>query len=603
MFLKRKPDFSGYATKNNIKCSDGRVIRRGAFKDCDGITVPLVWQHFHDSPKNILGHAVLENRKDGVYAYGYFNDSTDAKRAKQNVQHGDIKMMSIWANELIEKAQNVLHGMIREVSLVMHGANPGAMIENVSFSHGDSSFESDDDIIIYSGLEFDTTICHSDDDYDEDDEVDDDYDYDEDDEADDVRHSSRPSNRDKKPKTLSHEDLDIEKVLNSMTPEQKGVLDMLVAAALEEGDYDEEGDNDMRHNLFDKNGSDPENVICHDDLCAAIKDGERYGSMRESFIQHGITNLNYLFPDAKTVGETPQLIARDTGWVSKVMGAVHHSPFSRIKSIFADLTEDDARAKGYIKGNMKKEEFFTLMKRTTSPKTVYKKQKMDRDDIIDITEMNAIAFLKWEMRFMLDEELARAFLVGDGRLSSSEDKINEDNIRPIYKDNDLFTIHHPISVLSTASEDDKAKAFIRGAVKSRKKYKGSGNPTMYMTEDLLADCLLLTDENGRDLYDSVEQLCKKLRVKEIITVPVMENQSRTDSTGKSFELMGIIVNLDDYNVGADKGGEINMFDDFDIDYNKEIYLIETRCSGALIKPYSAIAIEAPKPGNGTPVNG
>lgn len=552
-------DFSGWATRNDLKCSDGRVIRRDAFKHDDGIKVPLVWNHQHNDPRNVLGHAWLENRPEGVYTYGFFNDSESGEIGKILVKHGDICALSIYANQLQQRGCDVLHGEIREVSLVHAGANPGAFIDSM-LKHGE---DSDDEAIIYTGM----------------------------------------------PLYLSHSDEEktVADVINSMTEEQKNVMYAMIGQAMDdqgESDPESEDDNDddskggtntMKHNVFDKDDRQKENVLIHSDgsevsseeISTIFGDIKRYGSLKDSVLAHGIDNVDYLFPDAQTLANTPEFIQRDTGWVKKVMSGVHHTPFSRIKSIFADITEDDARAKGYFKGKLKKEEVFGLLKRTTTPTTVYKKQKMDRDDVVDITDFDVVAWLKSEMRMMLDEELARAYLIGDGRLASSDDKINEQNIRPILKDEELYTIQAIVSVQSSATEDDKAREFIRTAIKARKNYKGSGQPTLYTTEDILTDCLLLTDTTGRDLYTDVAQLAKKLRVKEIVTVPVMEGVNGKNGGA----LMGIIVNLADYNVGADRGGAVNMFDDFDIDYNQQKYLIETRCSGALIKPYSAIALE------------
>lgn len=552
-------DFSGWATRNDLKCSDGRVIRRDAFKHDDGIKVPLVWNHQHNDPRNVLGHAWLENRPEGVYTYGFFNDSESGEIGKILVKHGDICALSIYANQLQQRGCDVLHGEIREVSLVHAGANPGAFIDSM-LKHGE---DSDDEAIIYTGM----------------------------------------------PLYLSHSDEEktVADVINSMTEEQKNVMYAMIGQAMDDqGESDPEsednndddskgGTNTMKHNVFDKDDRQKENVLIHSDgsevsseeISTIFGDIKRYGSLKDSVLAHGIDNVDYLFPDAQTLANTPEFIQRDTGWVKKVMSGVHHTPFSRIKSIFADITEDDARAKGYFKGKLKKEEVFGLLKRTTTPTTVYKKQKMDRDDVVDITDFDVVAWLKSEMRMMLDEELARAYLIGDGRLASSDDKINEQNIRPILKDEELYTIQAIVSVQSSATEDDKAREFIRTAIKARKNYKGSGQPTLYTTEDILTDCLLLTDTTGRDLYTDVAQLAKKLRVKEIVTVPVMEGVNGKNGGA----LMGIIVNLADYNVGADRGGAVNMFDDFDIDYNQQKYLIETRCSGALIKPYSAIALE------------
>ena len=582
-------DFSGWATRNDLKCSDGRVIRRDAFKHDDGIKVPLVWNHQHNDPRNVLGHAWLENRPEGVYTYGFFNDSESGEIGKILVKHGDICALSIYANQLQQRGCDVLHGEIREVSLVHAGANPGAFIDSM-LKHGE---DSDDEAIIYTGMPL--YLSHSDADKQED-------------KADDGEKKETSEKKDEpEKKTDFDEEKTVADVINSMTEEQKNVMYAMIGQAMDDqGESDPEsednndddskgGTNTMKHNVFDKDDRQKENVLVHSDgsevsseeISTIFGDIKRYGSLKDSVLAHGIDNVDYLFPDAQTLANTPEFIQRDTGWVKKVMSGVHHTPFSRIKSIFADITEDDARAKGYFKGKLKKEEVFGLLKRATTPTTVYKKQKMDRDDVVDITDFDVVAWLKSEMRMMLDEELARAYLIGDGRLASSDDKINEQNIRPILKDEELYTIQATVSVQSSATEDDKAREFIRTAIKARKNYKGSGQPTLYTTEDILTDCLLLTDTTGRDLYTDVAQLAKKLRVKEIVTVPVMEGVNGKNGGA----LMGIIVNLADYNVGADRGGAVNMFDDFDIDYNQQKYLIETRCSGALIKPYSAIALE------------
>lgn len=582
-------DFSGWATRNDLKCSDGRVIRRDAFKHDDGIKVPLVWNHQHNDPRNVLGHAWLENRPEGVYTYGFFNDSESGEIGKILVKHGDICALSIYANQLQQRGCDVLHGEIREVSLVHAGANPGAFIDSM-LKHGENS---DDEAIIYTGMPL--YLSHSDADKQED-------------KADDGEKKETSEKKDDpEKKTDSDEEKTVADVINSMTEEQKNVMYAMIGRAMDDqGESDPEsednndddskgGTNTMKHNVFDKDDRQKENVLVHSDgsevsseeISTIFGDIKRYGSLKDSVLAHGIDNVDYLFPDTQTLANTPEFIQRDTGWVKKVMSGVHHTPFSRIKSIFADITEDDARAKGYFKGKLKKEEVFGLLKRTTTSTTVYKKQKMDRDDVVDITDFDVVAWLKSEMRMMLDEELARAYLIGDGRLASSDDKINEQNIRPILKDEELYTIQATVSVQSSATEDDKAREFIRTAIKARKNYKGSGQPTLYTTEDILTDCLLLTDTTGRDLYTDVDQLAKKLRVKEIVTVPVMKGVNGKNGGA----LMGIIVNLADYNVGADRGGAVNMFDDFDIDYNQQKYLIETRCSGALIKPYSAIALE------------
>lgn len=569
-------DFSGYATRNNLKCSDGRTILKDAFKHNDGQTVPLVWNHLHNDPNNILGHALLENRNDGVYAYCKFNETESGRNAKLLVEHGDVSALSIYANQLKQNGTNVLHGAIREVSLVLAGANPGAFIDSV-LSHG---IESDEEAIIYTGENI--TLTHS-----------------------DEKEEKNLQEDETKSKSAKSEDEEtVADVFNTLTEKQKTVVYALVGQALENKENDKNdneddnkednkgGDTPMKHNLFDADSQQNNDVLSHSEMTAIIGDAKRYGSLKDSVLAHGIEQIDYLFPDTKTMDTVPQFIQRDNGWVQKFMNSVHRTPFSRIKSILADITEDDARAKGYIKGKQKKEEVFALLKRTTTPTTVYKKQKLDRDDVIDITDFDVVAFIKTEMRFMIDEEIARASLVGDGRSASSDDKINEQNIRPIWTDDDLYTIKQPISLTSDATDDEMAREFIKAAIKARKDYKGSGNPSLFANEDIITACLLLTDTTGRDIYDSVEKLATKLRVKEIITVPVMENLTRTDSsTKKDYKLGGIIVNLADYNIGADKGGAVNMFDDFDIDYNAQKYLIETRCSGALTKPYSAIALE------------
>ena len=560
-----KYDFSGWVTKNNLKCSDGRTIMKDAFKHNDGQKVPLVWNHQHNDPNEVLGYVLLHNQDEGVYGYGTFNDTESGQTAKLLVQHGDVNALSIYANQLKQSMSNVTHGNIREVSLVLAGANPGAYIDSI-IMHGE---ESEDEAIIYSGE--DIEIYHAD--------------------GDD---KSGENKEEKEPMSEKNDDKTIGDVFDTLTEEQKTAVYAVIAQIMENPENKEGGNKEMKHNVFDNENENQENTLTHDAMNAIIADGKRYGSLKESFLAHaqeyGIESIDWLFPEAKTLNNPPEFIKRDTGWVSDVMSSVSHTPFSRIKSAFADITEDEARAKGYMKGKLKKEEVFSLLKRTTTPTTIYKKQKLDRDDVIDITDFDVVSWLKAEMRMMLDEEIARALLVGDGRLASSDDKINESNIRPIWKDEELYTIHSYVT--KGATNDETIKAFIRSAIKARKDYKGSGNPVLYTTEDVLTDCLLLEDSMGRPLYESEEKLRTTLRVSKIVTVPVMENLKRTDTTNGEVELMGIIVNLKDYNVGADKGGAINMFDDFDIDYNQQKYLIETRCSGALIRPYSAITIEA-----------
>lgn len=568
-------DFSGWATRNNIRCSDGRTILKDAFKHNDGQTVPLVWNHDHNDPLNVLGHALLENRDEGVYAYCTFNDTDAGRNAKALVEHGDVTALSIYANQLKQQGPNVLHGAIREVSLVLAGANPGAFIDSI-IRHGE---ESDEEAIIYTGEEL--VLEHSQNSIVNDKNLD------------EVKDNFTPPSGNKE-KT-------VQDVFDTLNEEQKTVVYALIGQALDESNQNEnnekEGNDNMKHNVFDQDQKEKENVLTHADMETIISEGKRYGSLKDSFLAHtaqyGIDHIDYLFPDAKNVTNQPDFIKRDDSYVQKVLRGVHHTPFSRIKSTHANITADEARAKGYIKGHLKKEEVFTLLKRTTTPTTIYKKQKMDRDDIIDITDFDVVAYIKAEMRMMLDEEIARAILVGDGRSTSSDDKIPETNVRPIAKDEDLYTIKAPVAVAKDATEDAIAKAFIRTVIKSRKEYKGSGSPTLFTTEDMLTNCLLLEDNNGRIIYDSVDKLATTLRVKEIVPVEVMEGVTRT-AGAKNLPLMAILVNLDDYYVGADKGGAINMFDDFDIDYNQEKYLIETRISGALVKPYSAIAFELDK---------
>ena len=595
-----KYDFHGWATRNDLKCSDGRVIRRDAFKGCDGKIVPLVWNHRHDDPSNVLGHALLKNQEDGVYAYCTFNESEAGKAAKLLVEHGDISALSIFANQLKQEGSNVLHGDIKEVSLVLAGANPGASICNV-VRHGEMV---EDEADIYTGEDF--ILEHNSM-----------NDFTEEQLAalkgpkgpkGDIGPQGPKGDSLKEEDKMANNEETVGDVFETLTEKQKTVVYALIGQALEDAnDNDEEdGGENMKHNVFDN--VDPETTMIHaDDMQAILADARRTGSMREAvenFAQdrgcdsnslfhadYGIENVGYLFPDDRSVTNEPIFVSRNMDWVSKLMNNIRHTPFSRIKSLFANITEDDARAKGYIKGNLKKEEVFTLLKRSTSPTTVYKKQKMDRDDVVDIVDLDVVAWIKKEMRIMLDEELARAILVGDGRVSSSDDKIDPIHIRPIWTDDDFYTIKQTVSVASSDNESTIAKNFIKQCIKARKNYKGSGNPTLYTTEDMLTDMLLLEDTTGRVIYESAAKLATTLRVKEIVTVPVMENLTRTDDNSKVHTLLGIIVNPYDYTIGADKGGAVNMFDDFDIDYNQQKYLIETRCSGALTLPYSAIAVE------------
>lgn len=602
-------DFAGYVTKNDVRCSDGAIIRHNAFKDQDGERVPLVWMHQHNDIGNVLGNVLLQNRPDGVYGYGSLNETEGADIARAILKHDDVASMSIWANKLTRSGSDVIHGTIREVSLVLAGANPEARIEEV-LSHSDDP----NDVVYYYGDE-DNKLIHSDNsDIAFEPVISDVIEHADEKKEDDVpKDTSNSSNS--TDKSSGSDERTLKEIFDGMSEEEKTVVYAIVGQLSGESDDDsDEEDADVKHNVFDNDGYDRnDDVLVHDamnEIIAGAKDGY---SMRRVFndyvsehqddgagdaIAHaatyGVEPVDYLFPDAKTINTTPEFIQRDTGWVSQLMNRVHHTPFSRIKSVFADITADEARARGYMKGKLKKEEVFTLLKRTTTPTTIYKKQKMDRDDVVDITDFDVIAWLKGEMRMMLDEEIARAVLVGDGRLTSDDDHISEEHIRPIWKDAELYTINSVIELEGTETEDDIAKSFIRTAIKARKDYKGSGNPILFTTEDFLTDMLLLEDKIGHPLYDSVEKLATKLRVSQIVTVEVMEGLTR-EVGDKTHTLMGIIVNPADYNIGADRGGAVNMFDDFDIDYNQQKYLIETRCSGALIKPYSAIAIEsAPK---------
>lgn len=574
--------FKGYVTKYGVPCSDGRTITPDAFKHHDGAILPLVWNHQHNDVNNVLGKVLLHNCGDGMYGYGLFNDTESGNAAKALVEHGDIVSMSICANQLKHNSnRGVTHGRLCEVSLVLAGANPGAFIDTV-MKHGE---ECEDEAVIYSGE--DLILCHSDEDK-----------LEHSDNDKDNNSETKESTKEKKEDSNPENEKSIKDVYESMSAEQKTVLHYMLSMALDDSDDDSaehseinEGDDVMKNNVFDQEEVTKTNTLSHSEMETIIGDAKRYGSIKESFLAHaaeyGIDQIDWLFPEAKTLNNPPEFIKRDTGWVSVVMNGTHHTPFSRIKSVFANITEDEARAKGYIKGNLKKEEVFSLLKRTTTPCTIYKKQKLDRDDVVDITDFDVIAWLKSEMRMMLDEEIARAILIGDGRLASSDDKINESNIRPIAKDAELYTIRQLVSVASNATADDKAKAMIKAAVKARKNYKGSGNPTFFTTEDWLTDALLLEDTQGHRLYKNDSEVAAAMRVSKIVTVPVMEGAKGPN--GK--DLIGVIVNLADYNIGADKGGAVSMFDDFDIDYNQMKYLIETRCSGALTKPYSAITLE------------
>lgn len=568
-------DFGGYATRTDMRCSDGLTIRHGAFNNCDGETVPLVWSHQHKSPKNVLGKCLLENRPDGVYAYGLFNNTDAGKDAKELVQHEDVNALSIYANRIRKSGNDVVHGVIREVSLVLAGANPGAYIDEI-VAHGDVDGDSGEAIIY--GDDFLQVGVEK------------------------MEHAEKT---DKEEPVADKKEKTIQDVLDSMNEDQKNVLAYLVGKALEEkegADDTEEGESDVKHNMFENDKNEESVVLSHVDMTAILNDAKAHGSLKESVIQHadnyGITNIDMLFPDAKAISESPDFIKRETEWVGTLMSSTKHAPFTRIKSIHANITADEARAKGYVKGKKKLEEVVSLLKRSTDPQTIYKKQKLDRDDILDITNMNVVAWLKGEMRIMLDEEIARAVLIGDGRSAVAEDKIKEDHIRPIWTDSDIYTIKKRVVYAKDSTAETMAKDLIKRIIKARKDYKGSGNPTFWTTEDQLTEMLLIEDTTGRKIYNSVTDLATALRVSRIVTVPVMEgakhsiqDEGLADDKAYEYFLDGIIVNPLDYTIGTDAGGSVTMFDDFDIDFNQQKYLIETRISGALTKPYSAIALE------------
>ena len=593
-----KYDFSGWATVNDVKCSDGRTIRKNAFKDCDGAVVPLVWNHQHGDVGNVLGHALLKNTDKGVRCFGTFNDTEAGITAKSLVDHGDIKSLSIYANQLKQNGGDVLHGTIREVSLVLAGANKEAFIDSVGFAHGDDgSFE---EAYIYMG--------------------DDNADF-------SIEHSEEKDNEESKEMA---KEKTIKDVFDTLTEEQKTAVYAIIGMAIDKADeddgeemehadyyddhYDDEEDDAMKHNVFDTDDRQGGAFLSHADMQTIFSDAKRLGSLKDAVEEniesgvlahavynhnadgsqgsqqtYGIADIDWLFPEARTLNNMPpEFIKRETGWVDEVMNGTHHSPFSRVKSIFANITMDEARARGYLKGHLKKEEVFSLLKRSTDPQTIYKKQKLDRDDVIDITDFDVVSWIKGEMRMMLNEEIARAILVGDGRLVSDDDHISEEHVRPIWKEAELYAVQVP--VVKNPDPSKQAKNFIDSAIRARKNYKGTGDPTLFTTEDMLTEMLLIEDTIGHKLYSSPAALATTLRVKKIVTVPVMENLTRTVS-GVERTLAGIIVNLTDYNVGADKGGAVSMFDDFDIDYNQMKYLIETRISGALVKPYSALILE------------
>jgi hypothetical protein len=584
-------DCSGWATKANTRCYDGLTIAPDAFKECDGKTVPMVYNHDHSSVDNVIGHCLLKNRPQGVYCYAKFNDTDTGRTAKACVENGDLNAFSIYANGLQKVGKTVKHGFIREVSLVLAGCNPGALIDEVvkhsadeDYDEGEAFIYNDEGLSLTHGLDPEGNpleeLTHS-----------------ADDGNDTKQEDAGMADEEKNGKTLKE-------VYNSMTDEQKECCHALVglvmeAADSEDGEDDGEEDTTVKQNVFDRDTT--ETVLKHSigDINAVIKGAKSSGTMKAAFensditgeelayLSHGIDNVEWLFPDDKVLDNPPRIIDKDQTWVGKVMSAVHHIPFSRFKSMFADLTEEDACAKGYIKGNFKKEQVFGLLRRSTSPTTVYKKQKMDRDDVIDITSFDVIAWLKSEMRLKLNEEIARAILIGDGRPAASEDKVDENCIRPVFNDADLFTIKVQVSTTGLTAVEDKYKAAIKSILRSRKEYKGAGTPTLFTTEDALTEMLLLEDTIGHTLYADEAALARKLRVSNIVTVPQMEGMKGA----KGGDLFGIIVNLSDYTVGADKGGAVSMFDDFDIDFNAMKYLIETRCSGALTTPYSAIAVE------------
>ena len=583
-------DCSGWATKANTKCYDGLTIAEDAFKGCSGQTVPMVYNHDHSSLDNVIGHALLENRKGGVYAYAKFNDTPTGQTAKKCVENGDLNAFSIWANGLQKAGQVVKHGVIRELSLVLAGCNPGALIQEVVKHSADNLDDEGYEVFIFNdpgslSLEHgmdpegnpleEAVLAHSDDN------------------KEDGKMAEETNG-----KTL-------EEVYNSMTDEQKECCHALVGLALEEqdgdgGEDDEEDESDMKHNVFDKDAG-KQTVLKHsiDDINSIIKGAKTSGTLKAAFenagveqgeidaLSHGIDNIDWLFPEDHLLDTTPRIIDKPDDWVSVVMGGVKHIPFSRFKSMFADLTPEDARAKGYVKGDYKIEEVFGLLRRSTGPTTVYKKQKLDRDDVIDITSFDVVSWLRNEMRYKLNRELALAYILGDGRQAASEDKIDENCIRPIFNDADLFTIKVQVATTGLSKVEDKYKAFIKQAIRSRKEYRGSGTPAMFTTEDTLTEMLLLEDGMGRQLYADEAALARKLRVSKIVTVPEMDGRKGA----KGGDLAAVIVNLSDYTVGANKGGAVSMFDDFDIDYNAMKYLIETRCSGALTTPYSAMAIE------------
>ena len=627
-------DFSGYATKNDLECGDGRIIRRDAFKDNDNTRVPLVWQHIHNDPGNVLGHADLENRSDGVYAYCEFNDTPAGQNAKALVQHGDVTSMSIYANRLVQQGHNVIHGLIREVSLVLAGANPGALIDPLSIQHSEpdgtySYTDIEDEAIIYTGEEF---VMHADNE--EDTKVANDekkVDTTDDETIGDVIDTMNEKQRKvleylvqqalskgSKSDDIKHADDDdddvadsdetVDDVLKTFNAKQRRVLEFLVGQALSsksggEAKHDDMED-DMKFNAFEEQGMSEYQELSHDDIAEIINEAKTgvNGSLKNTFLAHSIENLEVLYPEARLVGQNPELISREMTWVDKVWGAIRKTPFARIRSVAANITEYEARARGYVKGRQKVEEVINLLARSTTPQTVYKLQKIDRDDVIDITDLDVVAWMKQEMRVMLNEEIVRAVMVGDDRPSSDDSYINPEHIRPIYQDSDIYTIHETVSIGTSATFNEIADAIIEQAVLARKNYMGSGTPTMYASTDVITRMLLAKDQLGHRMYRNEGELASALRVKEIVEVPIFDGVTRTATmtteqggstvtTSETRKLLALIVNLEDYSMGTDRHGEVNLFDDFDLNFNKYEYLIETRCSGALIRPYSAIAIE------------
>ncbi len=601
-----KYDFGGYATRNDLRCSDGRTIRKDAFKDCDGLVVPLVWNHNHNSIEEVVGHALLENRADGVYTYGSFNETDNGRNAKLAVQHGDVTALSIYANKLKQVAnpgggKDVVHGVIREVSLVLAGANPGAMIDTIAIEHADGSYGEADEGVIYSGEYFELDVEkaeHADDDPEEGEleeieEVVEDEDLDDDSESDDenVEHADGKDSK----VADKQDDRTVQDVLDTLNDEQKTVVEYLIGMAIQDatdGDMKQsfEGDDMAHHNVFEGDAIEDGDYLTHAEtmemFSAVMQDAKGYGSFRDSLLAHaatyGIDNIDVLFPDAQDIRNTPDFIKREMAWVSTVMSGTNHTPFARIRSKVADITADEARARGYVKGRQKVNEVITVAKRETTPQTVYKKQKLDRDDIIDITSFDVVAWLWSEMRIMLDEEIARAILIGDGRESDDNDKIKEDKIRPIVGDNDLFVLKENVSDAAHAS----AGVLVEEISKSNKDYRGSGNPVFFCSPEVHSDMLWIKDNIGRKIYDTDAELCSALRVKEIVEVPLMSDFIYKYE-GVEYWIKGIKVNLVDYSVGTDRGGSISQFEDFDIDYNQQKYLLETRLSGAMTLPQAA----------------